>query len=615
MRGASGLAVLAALLAGSLAPGNGAESAERYIVSFAHPLTDAERLEFGVLSSDARHVSVIPAAHAQLTPAQKAVLASRPYVIRIDPEAPLEWHLDRALPVGRAGPPAWALGVSGRGVTVAIVDSGIDTAHPDFDCVLANVRFVAGGWQPSLADTDGHGTHVAGIVAGTGQQSADRYRGVAPGACLVGMDFSGSFTTTAALSAFDWIEDNRQRHNIRIVSNSWGRAEEDATYDPGDPVQRASSRLVQEGLTLVFSAANNGPGPRTLSAEAQNPDVITVGAVDDAAVIARYSSRGPAVDVRGRELDAIKPDVVAPGSLITSAKSSQATATPSPPGIGGVRPTQAEGAFYTELSGTSQASPYVAGIVALMLEENPSLTPAQTKNLLREASIDLGPAGPDLDHGFGLVDARDAVLLASGAEEDNGNILIAGGQERYQVEGSVSAAGGTLVQTSPLVQLGPGGTIQAPFPLKPGATRLTFDFGWSAPTASFQIFLSDGVSTFGPWTSAEIQGATRVISGLKQEGLSPGIWYLIARPLNAVDTDYAIVLDVLLREQPELAARLDPRYREEDRAYGPVEQLANQLGNELERVAFELRKVPGPEGVVALLAVVGVAGTLRRRGR
>ncbi|HWH07771.1 MAG TPA: S8 family serine peptidase, partial [Candidatus Thermoplasmatota archaeon] len=235
----------------------------------------------------------------------EAVVADEPLARTASPDPNLRLTRAEPAPGGVAGP------LTGRGVTVAVVDSGIDAAHPDLlGRVKANVRLVDGRFLDAPGDANGHGTHVAGIVAASGASSEGQWRGVAPEAALVGIDISERFTTTSAILAYDWLYVHRADHDIRVVVNAWGRVGE-RRYDPDDPVVRAVDRLVDAGVVVLFSASNHGPGPSTLSVESQNPRVVTVGAVDAAARLMAYSSRGPVAGAKG---DAwVKPDLVAPG--------------------------------------------------------------------------------------------------------------------------------------------------------------------------------------------------------------------------------------------------------------------------------------------------------------
>jgi serine protease AprX len=565
---------------------------------------------------------IIPAAIGSPAPADLAWLRAQSWVARVAPAQLLQPSLDLSTRLIRAGRPVEDLGgYDGSGVTVAVLDSGLDAGHPDFQGrIMANVQFVQGQWVPTSVDMDGHGTHVAGIVGGSGASSGGVLRGVAPGAGLIGMDFGRAFTTTTALLAFDWVLQHKDDYNIRVVTNSWGRAESPNTWDPGDPLVRASTRLVQEGIVVVFSAGNHGPGEATISLEGQNPNVITVGAVDDAAVPASFSGRGPVRDPDGAAMDWVKPDLVAAGVGILSTRSAQATGpirqpnlVPSQlPGVG--QAASEEALRYTELSGTSQAAPHVAGIAALMLQANPALTPADIHNLLREASIDLGPQGPDPITGFGLIDARDAVRLALGAQADRGNVLVVGGEETYTAAGTLSTAAGQLVQTSPFVQAKPQGAVEATFPIKVGATGARFDFAWSPPATGFRVYVVGPLATLGPWTASELQGTDRVVSG-RIDDPDPGVYRLVARPTGTgASASYHATMIVDVMAESHLPAKLDERYRAPGPS-GPTEQVAQQLQSEFDRLGSEWRRnVPGPEPLLGF-AGVGLAALLLRRRR
>lgn len=612
MRAAWALALLLALpLLGAAAP----EPTQGVIVQLHREPTAEERAALAARGV-ATFVSILPAAVGEATPAGLAWLRAQPWVERVDPDAPLVRHLDLSTRLIRAGAPMLDLGFDGAGVTIAVLDSGLDASHPDLEGrVRANVVYAAGDWRATLADSDGHGTHVAGIAAGNGAASDGALRGVAPGAGLVGMDFSRAFTTGTALQAFDWVLRNADALGIRVVTNSWGRAQNPGAYDEGDALVRASDRLVAQGLVVLFSAGNHGPEASSLSLEAQNPDVITVGAVDDAALPASFSGRGPVLLADGGEAAWIKPDLVAAGVGVLSARSAQAVGTieqptllPSQlPGLGEAPAEQA--VRYVALSGTSQATPHVAGIAAAMLEANPALTPGQVHNLLRESAIDLGAPGPDDVTGFGLVDARDAVRRAMGLAEDRGNILLAGGEETYTAEGRLAAAAGQLVQTSPVLQVKEARAVEAELPVKVGATAVRFDFAWTPPTEAFRVYLVGPTKTLGPWSAPRTQGGERVLSGLVEDP-EPGVYRLLARPAAPTSADYRATMTVTIREQARLPAELGDQYRAPE-TVGPLEQLQDELDYEVAKLR---RAVPGEPVAAAVLAVALVALARRRHG-
>ncbi|HEV8359286.1 MAG TPA: S8 family peptidase [Candidatus Thermoplasmatota archaeon] len=597
-----------------------AQAPERSIVQLRAEPTEAQRAV--LLSHGALVLDVLPAAVCDCTAADVAWLRTQSWVARVEPEAALQPTLDLSTRLIRAGPPLLDLGFDGSGVGVAVLDSGIDVTHPDLEGrVVANVAYVDGQWVPTQVDTDGHGTHVAGIVAGNGQASGGALRGVAPGANLVGMDFGRAFTTTTALQAFDWVLRHKDQYNIRVVTNSWGRAESPNAWDPGDSLVQASNRLVREGIVVVFSAGNHGPGSSSISLEGQNPNVITVGAVDDAAVLAGFSGRGPVVDEVGQAMDWVKPDVVAAGVGILSARSAEGagplitppTLVPSQlPGL--TQAASAEAARYVELSGTSQAAPHVAGLAAVMLQANPSLSPAQVHDILRESAVDLGAPGPDDETGFGLVDAVDAVRLALGMDEDLGNILVAGGTETYEARGNLLGGAGQLVQTQPVAQVKPQGAAEAAFPVKVGATAATFRFAWTPATAAFRVYLVGPTTTLGPWTQTTTEGGERVILG-RADAPEPGTYRLLARPIGAPSASYHATMSVAVREEAGLPADLDPRYK----APAPptaLDEVGQQIGSEVDRLGSEWKRaVPAPELALAAVACAAVALVAGRRRR
>lgn len=282
-------------------------------------------------------------------------------------------------------PAVWAMGNYGAGVVVAVLDTGVDASHPDLNDLDDNPftndpkiilwkDYVNG--YPGPYDDNSHGTHVSGIVSGTGE--AGIKTGVAPRTRLIEakvFDANGTGRTSNSISAFGWAVSNR----ANVISYS-GAGEGDS-----DIWTTAINNVVAAGVVPVISAGNNGPFPRTIQIPGNQKQAITVGATDINDKIVFFSSRGP-VTLNGESY--IKPDVSAPGIAIVSTI----------PGGG-----------YDERSGTSMAAPYVSGTVALILERNPSLTPLEVKDRLESTAVDPGIAGKDNDYGSGRIDAFKAV--------------------------------------------------------------------------------------------------------------------------------------------------------------------------------------------------------------
>lgn len=534
-----------------------------------HPPTADEPRDLIVLLETGAAPPMLALAHVPLhvvpgivvlraPPDAAEAIARLPGVARVDEAAPLELHRATLVAASAAGGArdlnlrltrADEVEPRGAGVTVAVVDSGIDATHPDLrGRVKENVRLVEGQFLPLPGDMDGHGTHVAGIIAGSGDSSGGRHRGVAPDASLVGVDISGRFTTASALLAYDWLFVHRESLGIDIVVNAWGRVGDDA-YDAGDAVVRAIDRLTAEGVVILFSASNRGPEATTLSLEAQHPRVITVGAVDAAARVMDYSSRGPVRVARG---DAwIKPDVMAPGEAVVASRSLQAPARSDDPD-----------ALHATMSGTSQSVPHVAGIVALMLESNRSLTPTHVANALRASAIDIGEPGPDDATGFGLVDAPDALRQAQGLANARDNVLISGGTDSYVDEGIAAPSARSapaLLGLRPLAQE----AWRMEFVVKPGASLVTFDLRWTMPRVEPRILVEADGATLGTWTRGDAagDGSGAVIVRGRLDAPPPGMYMLRVEAAAPAAASVGATVDVHLRANASRALELDSRYR------------------------------------------------------
>ncbi|MFJ8630876.1 S8 family peptidase [Streptomyces sp. NPDC093568] len=251
-------------------------------------------------------------------------------------------------------PTMWNSGYTGKGVKVAVLDSGVDETHPDLRGVeVAQKNFSS---SPDVKDRFGHGTHVASIIAGSGAKSDGRYKGVAPGVKLLdgkvlGDDNMGD--TSGIIAGMQWAVDQ----GAKVVNMSLG-----ALDSPGvDPKEEAVARLSGKAL-FVVAAGNSGEGPRTIWSPGSAPEALTVGAVDKAEAIADFSSRGPNLD------GTPKPDLTGPGVDITAARTTQSE--------------EPSGEDYIAQSGTSMASPHVAGAAALVLQQHPDWSGARLKALL-----------------------------------------------------------------------------------------------------------------------------------------------------------------------------------------------------------------------------------------
>jgi serine protease AprX len=317
-------------------------------------------------------------------------------------------------------PSAWSTyGVTGHGVGIAVVDSGV-APHPDLaGRIVAAIDFTSAAPTVSavpLGDLGGHGTHVAGLAAGNGTASGGEYTGVAPQANIIDVrviDANGSSNISTVLRGLQWVLANRATYNIRVVNLSLG-APAGQSYTV-DPLATAAEILTFAGIAVVVAAGNSGPDAGTVSSPGYDPYVITVGAVDDNGTdlvtddsIASFSSRGPTAD------GADKPDLVAPGRKMVSLRSAGSALDLLYPERQ-VTATGGTSADYFRLSGTSMAAPVVAGAIALMLERNPTLSPEQVKYRLRSTATPM-PA-PAVGQGAGMLDAAAAVGSVDTSEE------------------------------------------------------------------------------------------------------------------------------------------------------------------------------------------------------
>ncbi|MFF6839778.1 S8 family peptidase [Streptomyces tanashiensis] len=256
-------------------------------------------------------------------------------------------------------PEAWAAGYDGTGVKVAVLDTGVDATHPDLaDRIVESRSFVPG---ETARDGHGHGTHVASTIAGSGAGSDGTYRGVAPGAkLLVGkvLDDGGSGSESGIIEGMDWAAHS----GAKVVSMSLGGQE---GADGTDPMSLAVNELTAKtGVLFTIAAGNSGPGDRTVGSPGAAAAALTVGAVDSADAVASFSSRGPRGD------GALKPEITAPGVRIVAARAAGTTmGTP-------------VGDLYTTASGTSMATPHVAGAAAILAQRHPDWSPARLKSLL-----------------------------------------------------------------------------------------------------------------------------------------------------------------------------------------------------------------------------------------
>ncbi len=360
----------------------------------------AARRHVGSLSR-VRALPIVDGFAARVTAGQARALARTPGVRRVEADGVMH-ALDDATDrdFGAAQARSDTPGLDGSGVGLCVVDTGVDPAHEQVaPRTVTFADFVNG--RTTAYDDQGHGTHVAAIAAGdgTGGASAATFRGVAPAASLYAakvLDSTGTGSDSQVIAGIQWCA---AQPGVDVITMSLG---DTAGGDGTDASSVAVDNAVASGIVVVVAAGNSGDIPRTINYPGTARGAITVGAVsdwsaptgtarhDDGIWLAGFSSRGPTTDGR------TKPDIAAPGVTVTSAQAGTASS-------------------YVTLSGTSMATPYVAGAVVLGLEAKPSATPAQVRTALTGSAVDVGATGTDNEWGAGIVDVRAFVDTLTGA--------------------------------------------------------------------------------------------------------------------------------------------------------------------------------------------------------
>ncbi|AWV06731.1 S8 family serine peptidase [Marilutibacter maris] len=435
------------------------------------PLDDGQRTRLQALGLAGISMRALPIVGTRVTPAQLQSLLAMDDVRSVWLNAPLDLDNreatqltgvdslrdDASLRVG-------GLPVTGRGIGVVVNDSGVDGTHPDLKFpehvrqnVLAQTNLYSLSsllpitYQEGVANTDlggGHGTHVAGTIGGNGAASpGGAFEGVAPGAGIIGYGSGAGLFVLDTIGGFDYALTHQAQYDIRVISNSFGNTGDVGTaFDPDDPTNIATKALADRGVVVVFSAGNSGAGEATITGNFKKaPWVVTVAAGDKQGRLADFSSRGE--DGRGGqvEIDGVtytwedRPTVTAPGVDIVSTRAS----------LGAIDKTSAEqdvevlgpalAASYTHMSGTSMAAPHVSGIVALMLEADPSMDWRDVKRILQETASNI-PGRAPWEVGAGYVNAH-AAVQASMAGGNFGSTVNAA--RSFNANARVSTGGST----------------------------------------------------------------------------------------------------------------------------------------------------------------------------
>lgn len=296
------------------------------------------------------------------------------------------------------------LGITGKGVTVAVIDTGI-YPHEDYRTrIVAWKDMVNGRLEPY--DDNGHGTHCSGLVAGNGHEAGGKFQGSAPEANLAGvkvLSAEGSGAMSDVMRGIEWAIENKEKYNIRVISMSLGAPS--FQKEKYDLVAKKVAEAFDAGILPVIAAGNSGPALETIGSPGNSSKAFTVGAYDDKNTpnvayhaMAIFTSIGPTTRDR-----TVKPDIASPGVQLVSTLSPHSTIDR--------ENIPRYGDHYILLSGTSMATPVAAGIAACVFQADPYLTPRQAIDLLKATARPLADTTP-LRQGAGLIDPVAAVTAA-----------------------------------------------------------------------------------------------------------------------------------------------------------------------------------------------------------
>jgi serine protease AprX len=449
--------------------------------------------------------------------------------------------------------------VSGKGdFSVMVIDSGVDASHADLQFgtqVIQNVQTVVGtttvsGFTPNVSienvqNTDqsvGHGTHCAGIIGGSGVRSGGLYAGVAPGTKIIGAGLGAGLFVLNAVGAWEWGLANQYRYNIKVVSNSYGSA---GAFNPNNPLNIASKMAYDRNISVVFAGANSGPAKGTWNTYAKAPWVIGVAAGTKEGDLAGFSSRGTPREERLGNADPNDdfdvPTITAPGtgrSFASNASrftsdmvSVRATTNLTSNGTTDDAELPASAIpFYTQISGTSMATPFVAGAIALMLDADPTLTPDEIKQILQETASKM-PGRAEWEVGAGYLNAYAAVDKVfnrsrnyANFQETNFNAVF--GEER-------PAQQTFNINYNPAGLPGPGSVNSTTFTVEPNMNVLDV-FGTATTNPSTGYTNAVGIVLFAPDGTTYSSGIKLPIldSTVRQvivQNPQPGTWRLEIR--------------------------------------------------------------------------------------
>ena len=488
--------VMASLLLLGLSPAAPAVSEEAnkmvsVIVQGVTSSTQAREAVESVGGEVTRDLSIVNGVSADVPAGALDLLEANSSIFQVSPNEKVGFHGDadgsaithRIQKVVRATK-AWSEGITGRGVTVGLLDTGVYADHPDLaGRVVCGADLTAeANTAADCADTFGHGTFMAGLIAGNGASSNGKYKGAAPEARIVSVKasgYDGSTDVSTILAGIQWFVANKDAYGIRVLNLSLG-SDSSQTYKLS-PMNYAVERAWDAGIAVVVSSGNSGPDSQTVMKPGDDPFVITVGSSNDEGsvnvgddMVPVFSSRGPT------RVDGLaKPDVVSPGVHTISLRS------PGSAIDNNYGETSSVDGMYFRGTGTSMSTATVSGAVAQMLQRNPGLTPDEVKMRLKKTARPIAESDP-YKTGAGIIDAyAAATATVTGVATQThprstglGSLALDRGSINIEVEteiGQIALTGEFLPQTDPtqISATNPAGLF--PF------VALTFtQDGWSA---------------------------------------------------------------------------------------------------------------------------------------
>ena len=513
----------------------------RVVATFDHVPTALDRNLIASVASRSQFLRALPMALLETNAAGVSRLLGTPGLQSLYLDEPLQYFLHESVALIGASRARTELGADGKGIGIAVIDSGIDATHPDLKYgtkVVQNVKIVGLSSEDSPAGTgltqvienlpnsdtsSGHGTHCASTAAGSGAASGGRYAGVAPGAHLVGIGTGDTLFVFYALEGFDYAIANRTRYNIKVISNSWGNTMEPGeAFDPNNPINVASKTAHDAGMTVVFAAGNSGPGTDTMNPYSIAPWVIGVAnGLKDGVTLSNSSSRGRYQD------DLVRPHITAPGTNIVAARAPNTILPPLGADLdAGLQPEWIP--YYTHMSGTSMACPHVAGVVALLYQTRGDMTPDLAKRIIVNTATPM-PNYEPYAAGAGMINAYAAVQQAKAIKslKSYRDPRTGKSMDVYVVE---QRATGTLLPAAGAYN--PVSQVAHPFTVEPNAVFLDTKLVWDQFANDLDLYLQQDVN--GTWVDVANSQDIQALSMAAREGVAidypqTGGWRALAR--------------------------------------------------------------------------------------